>query len=108
MATPRGGSGTQFYGAAYDIPDRAAVRSTRQAAHPPAPALAHASGSGQQYSLFECFLTQKELLLLRAKVDKYLDPSCDRVRIYPLCAACLGKIETVGQTAPVEATHYLV
>lgn len=100
MATQRGGSGTQFYVVAYDIADD--TRRTR--VH----RILRGFGQWTEYSLFECFLTKKELLLLRAKLDKYLDPTRDRVRIYQICDACLGKIETVGIPDPVEATHYLV
>jgi CRISPR-associated protein Cas2 len=100
MTTHRGGAGTQFYVVAYDIPDD--KRRTR--VH----RILRGFGQWTEYSLFECFLTKKELLLLRAKLDKHLDAACDRVRIYQICDSCLGKIETVGLPEPAEATHYLV
>jgi CRISPR-associated protein Cas2 len=65
-------------------------------------------GQWTEFSLFECFLTKKELLQMRAKLDKHLDASNDRVRIYTLCDSCLTKIETVGIPEPVEQTSYLI
>ena len=62
------------------------------------------SGFGQwtQYSLFELFLTDKELVLLQNKLDKVLNPEKDSVRFYPLCASCLKNVETVGSAPPSE------
>lgn len=96
----RGGQPSSLYVIAYDIPDD--KRRTR--VHK----LLKGFGTWTEYSLFECFLTKKEVLLLRAKLDRHLDATRDRVRIYQLCEMCVGKIETVGLPAPVEATHYLV
>jgi CRISPR-associated protein Cas2 len=59
-------------------------------------------GKWTQYSLFECFLTRKELILLQAKLGKYLIATEDSVRFYPLCANCVRKVETIGGPPPVE------
>src|SRR6266702_4550467 len=64
-------------------------------------------GQWTEFSLFECFLTKKELLQMRAKLDKHLDASNDKVRIYTLCDSCLPRIETVGIPEPAEQTSYL-
>lgn len=68
------------------------------------------SGFGQwtQYSLFECYLTEKQYLQLRQKLDQYLEASQDTVRFYPLCASCLEKVETVGSPPPKEPLLFLV
>ena len=68
------------------------------------------SGFGQwtQYSLFECFLSEKQYLQLRQRLDKILEASQDSVRFYPICAACRGKVETVGSPPPKEAEFFLV
>lgn len=68
------------------------------------------SGFGQwtQYSLFECYLSEKEYLQLRAKMDTILEESHDSVRFYPLCASCEGKVETVGSLPPSKPQLYLV
>jgi len=65
-------------------------------------------GQWTQYSLFECHLTDKELLTLRAKLDKILEPEEDSVRFYPLCAACVAKVETVGSEKPEEKQVFIV
>jgi len=57
-------------------------------------------GKWTQYSLFECFLTRKQLVFLRSRLQEYLVPRQDSVRIYPLCANCVGKVETVGGPPP--------
>jgi len=68
------------------------------------------SGFGQwtQYSLFECYLTEKQYLQLRQKLDRHLEASQDTVRFYPLCASCREKVETVGSAPPKEPLLFLV
>ena len=88
-----------LYVVAYDIPsDRRRTRVHKTLC-----------GFGQwtQYSLFECHLTDKEWVALRGKLDPLLD-SGDSVRFYPLCAACVGKVETVGSEKPRQDTLFLV
>jgi CRISPR-associated protein Cas2 len=67
------------------------------------------SGFGQwtQYSLFELFLSDKELVLLQSKLEKLLNPQKDSVRFYPLCEACLKEVETVGSPPPEEPQAYV-
>jgi CRISPR-associated protein Cas2 len=65
-------------------------------------------GSWTQYSLFECFLSKKELVQLRAKLAKHLNETKDSVRFYPMCAACLDKVETVGGEPPKEDITFIV
>ena len=65
-------------------------------------------GTWTQYSLFECYLNEKELLTLRHKLDKILNAAEDSVRFYPLCAACVAKVETIGSTKPAEAALIVV
>ena len=65
-------------------------------------------GSWTQYSLFECYLSEKERILLRAKLDNLLDETADNVRLYPLCQACQTKVETIGSAIPQEDTVYLL
>lgn len=67
------------------------------------------SGFGQwtQYSLFELFITDKELVLLQSKLEKVLVADKDSVRFYPLCAACLKNVETVGSDLPKEPKIFL-
>ncbi len=68
------------------------------------------SGFGRwtQYSLFECYLSEKEYLQLRARLDKILEESQDSVRFYPLCGRCEGKVETVGSPPPGKPVLFVV
>lgn len=65
-------------------------------------------GKWTQYSLFECFLTKKELILLQAKLEKHLIATEDSVRFYPLCASCVRKVETVGGSPPSEEEVFII
>lgn len=67
-----------------------------------------AYGEWTQYSLFECFLTRKQLILLRSKLAPYLDAAEDSVRFYPLCANCVSRVETVGGAPPTERLLFVV
>lgn len=91
---------TTCYVIAYDIPDD--QRRTR--IHK----ILSGFGSWTQYSLFECFLSKKELILLKAKLARYLDTARDSVRFYPLCAHCVEHVETVGGPPPAEDILFLV
>ena len=91
---------TLFYVVAYDIPDDKRRTKVHRVL----------SGLGQwtQYSLFECFLTSKERVLLRDKLDAVLKPEEDSVRFYPLCQGCLEKVKTVGGPKPEEPVAFVV
>jgi len=65
-------------------------------------------GKWTQYSLFECFLSGKELVLLQAKLAEHLEAREDSVRFYPLCATCVQKVETIGGPPPAEELVYVV
>ena len=65
-------------------------------------------GQWTQYSLFECHLTDKELIALHARIDALLEPDEDSVRFYPLCASCLDKVETIGSKKPEEQSVYIL
>ncbi len=65
-------------------------------------------GRWTQYSLFECFLTRKEMIELQNRLSKKLDEEADSVRFYPLCQGCLKRVETVGSAKPREEVAYVV
>jgi CRISPR-associated protein Cas2 len=65
-------------------------------------------GQWTQYSLFECFLTDKELVALHGRLDKLLKADEDNVRFYHVCHACQSKTETVGSSPPAEDKVYLL
>lgn len=65
-------------------------------------------GTWTQYSLFECWLTKKQLLLLQMRLQRYLDAKVDSVRFYPLCAMDVTRVETVGGAKPREDKVYVI
>jgi CRISPR-associated protein Cas2 len=65
-------------------------------------------GSWTQFSLFECWLTRRELVELRAKLAKHFDAQVDSVRFYPLCGGCQKKVITVGGERPREAVAVII
>ncbi|MBV7337679.1 CRISPR-associated endonuclease Cas2 [Chloroflexi bacterium TSY] len=65
-------------------------------------------GHWTQFSLFECFLNEKEYLQLRYLLDDHMKEEEDSVRFYPLCKACQAKVETVGNPPPEEPEMFLV
>ena len=91
---------TTCYVIAYDIPDD----KRRTKIHK----ILLGFGKWTQYSLFECFLSRKELILLQTKLMKHLVAREDSVRFYPLCANCLSRVETVGGPLPSEDNLYIV
>lgn len=92
--------GRTLYVIAYDIPSDRRRRKVHKSL----------CGFGQwtQYSLFECHLDQRELLLLRDRLDRLLEPEEDSVRFYPLCEACVSKVQTIGSQAPEERHVFIV
>lgn len=68
------------------------------------------SGFGQwtQFSIFECFLDEKELVALQSRLDELLDGGEDNVRIYHICQKCQRKAESTGSDPPAEKKVYLL
>ena|SRR5436309_671165 len=91
---------TTCYVIAYDIPDDR----RRTKIHK----LLLGFGKWTQYSLFECFLTRKQRVLLRSKLAEHLVDKQDSVRFYPLCANCVERVETVGGPPPIEDLVFVV
>jgi len=101
MMSKRGGrTQTTCYVVAYDIPDDRRRTKVHQ--------ILMGFGKWTQYSLFECFLTRKDLRILQAKLDAYLIDTRDSVRFYPLCAVCVEKVETVGGPPPAEQQVFII
>ena len=93
-------SSSTCYVIAYDIPDDKRRTKIHQ--------VLLGFGKWTQYSLFECFLSRKELILLRSKLEEHLVAKEDSVRFYPLCANCVGRVETVGGPPPRETAVFLM
>jgi CRISPR-associated protein Cas2 len=53
-------------------------------------------GNRVQKSVFECVITDKQLIELREKVEKLMDFDTDSVRYYRICQKCLDAVEVVG------------
>lgn len=102
MSSKKGSStrATMCYVVAYDIPDDR--RRTR--VHK----ILMGFGKWTQYSLFECFLTRKDLILLQSKLAPYLLSIRDSVRFYPLCANCVANVETIGDPPPKDEILFIV
>ena len=88
------------YVIAYDIPDDRRRTKVHQ--------ILLGYGKWTQYSLFECFLTRKQLILLRSRLQDHLIATRDSVRFYPLCANCVSKVETVGGPPPADDVLFVV
>jgi len=67
-----------------------------------------AFGEWTQFSLFECFLTPKQLLQLKHRLDQHLNPEEDSVRFYYICERCAAKAKTVGSSPPQEKQLFLI
>lgn len=91
---------TTLYIVAYDIP----ADNRRTKVHK----ILSGFGHWTQYSLFECYLDEKEYLQLRQRLDRIISEEEDTVRFYPLCKACRDKVETVGSPKPSEPELFLV
>jgi len=99
-STTRESKETTCYVIAYDIPnDRRRTKVHK---------ILMGFGKWTQYSLFECFLTRKELILLKSKLAEHLVVTQDSVRFYPLCSNCVSKVETVGSAPPADTVLFLV
>ena len=68
------------------------------------------SGFGQwtQYSVFELYLSDKELVALQHRLECLLDPEEDNLRMYHICESCRKKAETVGSPEPQEPTLFIM
>ncbi|HZU02944.1 MAG TPA: CRISPR-associated endonuclease Cas2 [Ktedonobacteraceae bacterium] len=88
------------YVIAYDIPEDRRRTKVHQ--------ILSGFGKWTQFSLFECFLTGKELVLLQSKLAQHLIAKEDSVRFYPLCASCLKKVETIGSSLPAEELVFVL
>lgn len=56
------------------------------------------SGFGQRvnYSVFECFLREKDIQKLKNRIERHMKKGEDIVLYYYLCKDCLEKIERTG------------
>jgi CRISPR-associated protein Cas2 len=91
---------TDLYIISYDIPnDR---RRTKVAK------LLLGFGQRVQYSVFECYLDKKQILLLRTRLLNLAKEEEDNVRIYDLCDGCERRVESIGREGPREEDVFIV
>lgn len=65
-------------------------------------------GKWTQFSLFEVWVTKKQMLILQQRLTRHIDQSEDSVRFYPMCGMCVSRVETVGGEKPKEDKVYVV
>ncbi len=53
-------------------------------------------GERVQESVYECFLSQDHLHRLLNTLNPMLDPACDSLRAYPMCAWCEERVAWLG------------
>ncbi|AEE15333.1 CRISPR-associated protein Cas2 [Thermodesulfobium narugense DSM 14796] len=68
--------------------------------------LLEGKGTRVQKSVFECYLTEKELIKLNKEIMKKINPETDSVRIYLLCKRCKAAISVLGNGVPQELSEY--
>lgn len=65
-------------------------------------------GDRVQRSVFEAYLTDKELAALVKRMEKLLDKEADSLRVYTLCSACRQKISMVGTGSVTEPPGLMI
>jgi CRISPR-associated protein Cas2 len=65
-------------------------------------------GTRVQLSVFEAELDDKKLQRLKNRVLKVLNETEDSLRLYPLCANCVTRIEVVGQGVVTQDPEVIV
>lgn len=93
-------SDKSFYVVAYDISDN----KRRTKVHD----VLQGFGRWTQFSLFEVWVTRKQMLMLQQRLARHLKPSEDSVRFYSLCNGCVGKTETIGGDKPQDEKVFVV
>lgn len=94
-------NGSMLYVVSYDIPNdrrRGRIHSVLTG-----------FGTWVQYSVFECFLDQKQRMMLEARLLKEINRREDTIRIYGLCGSCTDNVEILGQgNEPHEDVVYML
>ena len=65
-------------------------------------------GSPVQYSAFECLVDKDELKKMQKMILRTISKRRDHVRIYRLCAACVGKTWVSGGQEVLKETPAVV
>lgn len=65
-------------------------------------------GHRVQNSVFECLVSESQLLLLKEELNAIIEKSNDSIRIYNLGAKWLQKVETLGQNKSINFAGELI
>ncbi len=65
-------------------------------------------GTPVQYSVFECWLTPRQVKGMQARVQKLIKPRKDHVRWYFLCAGCATRVHTTQAGEMTKAQEVLI
>jgi CRISPR-associated protein Cas2 len=65
-------------------------------------------GERVQLSVFEVNIEPDRLQRLKERVMKILDLEEDALRIYPLCGACVAKVEILGQGILTQDPDFII
>lgn len=70
--------------------------------------LMEAYGVRVQYSVFECDLTERQLLEMKRRLKRLMKPEEDSVRFYRICESCREEITILGQGKVSENAWYFI
>ncbi len=65
-------------------------------------------GSRVQYSVFEANLDREQMARLKQRAASILDLDEDTLRIYPLCAGCVTRVEVLGQGRVTQDPDFII
>lgn len=65
-------------------------------------------GERVQLSVFEARLEAADLECLQGRLERHLNPAEDSVRFYPLCAACVSRVEVLGQGLVTQDPDFII
>ncbi|GAB6887056.1 CRISPR-associated endonuclease Cas2 [Desulfothermus okinawensis JCM 13304] len=65
-------------------------------------------GYNIQKSVFECDMSEYDLIQIRKFCVQYLDVETDSVRIYKICSDCLDKAQVQGTTIKLKADRWVI
>ena len=61
-----------------------------------------------QHSVFECQLRPATVAQLRQRLERLINPTLDRVRLWPLSARCCARIVNLGINVPAPGVTDIV
>ena len=65
-------------------------------------------GQRVQRSVFECYITPRNLIQLRERLHNMIAEREDSVRFYRLCGVCQPLVERLGTAEPIDAPRLLI